>query len=557
MVNPVCIQTKDTAIDTSLSSFIVGLVNALDDVSIVHDASRLPSESLVNMNRRAMGMEDFHPPLFVRRYKEKRNRWEGLVRNERSDPKSIVHDASRLPSESLLNMNRRALGMEDFHSPQFVRRDKEKRNRWEGLVRTERTGPKLTVQDPSSTHEAATSPGLGSIQCSSSMLLRPTRRLESPISPNEGQVGRNEATLKGLASSSKACVVHEEAMSPQTNRTAASKSLTRKDRRALTRNLKDSILPIPSRLKSPKIERRRVGSVQRQKSDSALVKPMPKDRVLPLLQTAIEELEAGDEIALVSIDSYAIESPTTFRWVVGEHLNDLSASSHSAPLPPPPLENDPDSPPLMNEGLGGRKASTLKRWSSSTMECMVNEEAMSPQTNRTAASKSLTRKDRRTLTRNLKDSMLPMPSRLKSPKIDKRKQSIQRYQSDSAIVKPRRVISLLSLQHQTTIEELEVADEIALVSIDSEEAKSSTRSQCGMVHLGEHLSDSSLSIPPPPENNLDAPLLPNEGLGGEKSASRKGTRKPRDSMLPMPSRLLSPKMERSKVVPLPSQFQAE
>lgn len=150
-----------------------------------------------------------------------------------------------------------------------------------------------------------------------------------------------------------------------------------------------------------------------------------------------------------------------------------------------------------------------------------------------------------------------MPSRLKSPKIDKRKQSIQRYQSDSAIVKPRRVISLLSLQHQTTIEELEVADEIALVSIDSEEAKSSTRSQCGMVHLGEHLSDSSLSIPPPPENNLDAPLLPNEGLGGEKSASRKGTRKPRDSMLPMPSRLLSPKMERSKVVPLPSQFQAE
>jgi hypothetical protein len=94
---------------------------------------------------------------------------------------SIVHDAPRLPSESLRNINRRAMGMEDSHGPICLKTErKERKNRWEGLVGAV---PKLAFQqDSASTKKPATRPGLGRRQCSDSMLLRPTRR---PFSPRQ------------------------------------------------------------------------------------------------------------------------------------------------------------------------------------------------------------------------------------------------------------------------------------------------------------------------------------------------------------------------------------
>jgi hypothetical protein len=169
---------------------------------------------------------------------------------------SIVHDAPRLPSESLRNINRRAMGMADSHGPICLKTErKEKKNRWEGLVGAV---PKLAFQDPASTKKPITKPGLGRRQCSDSMLLRPTRRPSSPNSPtrqlggvltSEGLGGGRTARTRNLhqwGSSSVSCLLNEEVTPPQqgaTNGAAASKFMTReRDRRTLTRHLREASL---------------------------------------------------------------------------------------------------------------------------------------------------------------------------------------------------------------------------------------------------------------------------------------------------------------------------
>jgi hypothetical protein len=219
---------------------------------------------------------------------------------------------------------------------------KEKKNRWEGLaVCTRRSGPKLAVQDPASTKKPARRPGLGCRQYSDSVLVAPRRRLPSPNSPTQllrsavEDLGDTTATrnIHRWASSSMSCV-NEQVASPHANGAAASKSMTREDRRILTRHLSDSMLAMPIRLISPKREEAssdmdenvicdpasagrpergggsRCSLLKKQLSDSALVKPRRGVRLLPLQQTAIKELEE-DEISLLSFDFDEVGSPSS------------------------------------------------------------------------------------------------------------------------------------------------------------------------------------------------------------------------------------------------------
>jgi hypothetical protein len=217
------------------------------------------------------------------------------------DDVSIVHDASRLPSEGLVNMNRRAMGMKDFQSPIFLSQEgKEKRNRWEGNVRSgRRSGPaKLAVQDSPTTTKKKPSAIALRRQGSSSKLQRPKRRPASPNSPSavltiEGIGGRSATRNMHRWGSSSAimCCVDEEV-----------------------------IMPAP-----------KTTGLQKQ-SDSALVKPRREVRgLLTLQQTAIEELEE-DEIALVSIVSSEVEVLLA---------GNLSESSLGSTTP----ENDPMTAP--------------------------------------------------------------------------------------------------------------------------------------------------------------------------------------------------------------------
>ena len=172
---------------------------------------------------------------------------------------SIVHDAPRSPSITLINMNRRAMGMEDFHQPIFLKNERKEKNRWEeeeGPVRnSSRSCPELAVQDPASNTKPARRPGLGSRQCSDSMLLRPRRQPSSPNSPTqptrEGLGGGNILTatrnMRRWASSSSMCCVKEEVMLPQLNGASTSKPMNCPDRRRLTRHLSDSMLAMPRR----------------------------------------------------------------------------------------------------------------------------------------------------------------------------------------------------------------------------------------------------------------------------------------------------------------------
>jgi hypothetical protein len=235
---------------------------------------------------------------------------------------SIVHDDLRLPSTSLINMNRRTMGMEDFHEPMFFKKEEKKKNRWEEeLVRTTRSCPKLAVQDLASTTKAA------------ERLLRPSRQ-KLPASPNspaqellmsEGLGGRTATrNLQRPTSSSMSCCVNEEIASPQAN------GVTRTDRQTFTRHLRDSIQAIPTRrcpisqkkeetssdmVKASVLCSAEYGRHERDKGDrwcsllreqqsgdSALV--MPKRGVmilLPLQQTAVEELEEDEIYCLVSL----------------------------------------------------------------------------------------------------------------------------------------------------------------------------------------------------------------------------------------------------------------
>jgi hypothetical protein len=81
---PIGILTRETAIENNsissshvvdlLANGVMGSVD-IDHVSIVHDAPRLPSETLLNTNRRAMGMEDCHAPMVLKKEtKAKKNR---------------------------------------------------------------------------------------------------------------------------------------------------------------------------------------------------------------------------------------------------------------------------------------------------------------------------------------------------------------------------------------------------------------------------------------------------------------------------------------------------
>ena len=242
---------------------------------------------------------------------------------------------------------------------------KEKKNRWEGLaVCTRRSGPKVAVQDPASTKKPARRPGLGSRQYSDSILVRPRRRPPSPNSPTQlltsaGGLGGGTATrnIHRWASSSMSCV-NDEVTSPHANGVAASKSMTREDRRKLTQHLSDSMLAMPRRLISPKKEEassdvdeaavcdaeseRHKGSrcslLRKQLSDSALVKPRRGDRLLPLQRTAIEELEE-DNISLLSFGSDEVESPSSQCDIFARRFSDSVLSIPQGYLMSPPRAN--------------------------------------------------------------------------------------------------------------------------------------------------------------------------------------------------------------------------
>jgi hypothetical protein len=170
----------------------------------------------------------------------------------------IIHDAPRLPSTRLINMNRRAMGMEDLHLPIFMKEERKYKNRWEveGLLVRTRSCPDLAVEgDLASSTKSARRPSLRSRQCSDSMLLRPRRQPSScPDSPTElltceGLEGRtvSRGNMHRWTSSFTSCV-DEKVTSTQANGATASISMTREDRRTLMdRPLSDSNLVMPTR----------------------------------------------------------------------------------------------------------------------------------------------------------------------------------------------------------------------------------------------------------------------------------------------------------------------
>jgi hypothetical protein len=203
------IHTKETAMDNGGSSFIVdllaGLSLDLDDVSIVHDASRLPSESLLNTNRRAVGMEDFHALIFLtKETREKQNRWEVLNRTKKGDPKledldpAFATNPAVKPGfgngdSTLLRPIRRPsspnspgclLTSEGIGGKITNPNTNDRRASSSISGETRRNYPKMAVPDSSSTTKPARWPCRSSGQSSGdSTLLRPSRRPSSPNSP--------------------------------------------------------------------------------------------------------------------------------------------------------------------------------------------------------------------------------------------------------------------------------------------------------------------------------------------------------------------------------------
>jgi hypothetical protein len=154
---------------------------------------------------------------------------------------SIIHDAPRSPSTSLINMNRRAMGMDDFHQPIFLKEERKEKNHWEEEGLDDRNDDRSCLTSPAK--QSSRRPGLGSRQCSDSVLLKPRRQppsLDSPTKmlPNEGiGAGRTTslANMHRWTSSSP---------SPQANTEATSK----KDLRTfMIRCLSDSSLVMPTR----------------------------------------------------------------------------------------------------------------------------------------------------------------------------------------------------------------------------------------------------------------------------------------------------------------------
>jgi hypothetical protein len=249
---------------------------------------------------------------------------------------SIVQDTPRLPSKSLINMNRRAMGMlEDFQEELiFSKKDRKEKNRWEaGLVLTTSSVINLAVQDPASPRR----PGLGSKARSDSMLMRP-RRQPGAASPDSSPILQQLLTNEDLSGKSatrnknrwtstsmppSCCVNEEVTMSPQ----AENGGVTASKKAMMTRaDLKDSRLAMPTRCPAvPSLQKGEISSdldkacsaasgrpaeirnkggryslLQKRQSDSALVKPRRRgDRLLlPLQQTAIQEWEE-DELCLL------------------------------------------------------------------------------------------------------------------------------------------------------------------------------------------------------------------------------------------------------------------
>ena len=163
----------------------------VDGISIVDDAPRLPSTTLLNMNRRAMGMENFHQPIFLKKERVGKSRcWEeGFIHSTISRPELTVKDpaSSRQCSDSMLlkprrqpstqtslDMNCRAMGMEDFRQPSVLKKERKGKNRlWtEGFVHSTKSRPERTVKDRASNR-----------QRSDSMLPRPKRQPSPRIIP--------------------------------------------------------------------------------------------------------------------------------------------------------------------------------------------------------------------------------------------------------------------------------------------------------------------------------------------------------------------------------------
>jgi hypothetical protein len=358
---------------SSLSSFLVdlllvGVVGNVDaeDVSIVYDASRLPSESLVNKNRRAMGMEDFYAPTFLKKQtnEKKKNRWEGLLEcTRRSNPTQVVRDpassmkparrpglGSRASSESKLLRPSRSPSSPDSSKQPRTSEGPGGRNESRNIHRWASSSMScVTIRsDPASTATPARRPGLGSRQCSDSMLLRPRRRPSSPDSPthlltNEGLGGKTSTRDKHRWKSSSTSCINEEVTSPQANAgaTASKLIMTHEDRHTLLPPLWNSMLSpkmeeirtsdvdeedsvwswrAESGLKEEKNKSGRYSLLQKQRSESTLVKNVDRRgvrRLLPFQPTAIEELEE-DLVSLMSIESRVAESPSISTQCFGD-----------------------------------------------------------------------------------------------------------------------------------------------------------------------------------------------------------------------------------------------
>jgi hypothetical protein len=332
----------------SLSSFLAGVIGSADvnDVSIVHDAPRLPSESLVNMNRRAMGMEDFRAPVWLKKEtREKQCRWEGLDCTKRggqvqqdlvpyaSKPAIRPGFASRGGSDSrLLRPIRRPSSP---NSPTELLSSEETRNIHRWAPETRRGDPKLVVQDPASTTKPARRQGLDS----DSTLITPRRRPSSPNSPTELLASEDLGARIATQSSSTFCENEEGVSSPQ-----ASKSITREYRETLMPRLMDSMLPPKKDETTAEVDEAFsvCCSPESGSLPSLTLAPRRGDRLLsPLQQTTIEELEQT-ELSLVFIDYDEAHSPSNSQCdIFGEHFSDsaISITERDDLLSPPATAN--------------------------------------------------------------------------------------------------------------------------------------------------------------------------------------------------------------------------
>jgi hypothetical protein len=444
---------------------------------------------------------------------------------------SIVHDPSRLPSESLVNTHRRNMGMkEDFLVPTFLEKEtKEKKNRWEGglLECSRRSDPTLAVQYPAATKKPDTRPGLGSRQCSDSMLLRPRRRPSSPNSPTE------LLTIEGIGGNVATRDTDLMLLTPR--RHPSSPNSPRKSRKSEgiggrneTQNMhrwaSSSMSCVTTRRDprldpdSPKKPERRPGLGSRVCSDSMLLSPRQQTLSPNSPKKARKSEGIGGRNETQNMHRWASSSMSCVAARRDPRLDPASTRkpptrpglgsrqcSDSMLLRPRRRPSSPNSPTelLTIDGIGGKVATrVIDRWESSSASC-VNEELTPPQANGAAVSKP--QEDRRTLNPRLWNSMLSSEMEETTSDVDEEDSAcswstesrgrhswiLRKQLSESALVNAEtRGVRLLLPFQPTAIEELE-EDVMSRLIIDSGEAKPLSSSQIGVS--AEHFSDSATS----------------------------------------------------------------